>query len=368
MPRNLYMLLATLALASALACGDEITVKGITYSSAKITGIEDGQLVLEINSGQTVRKPLETVSKVNVTGQDSFNEAEKLTAQGKAAEAVKAYDKAIDLVGDVDWLKQLTAIRRLGALRQVPDQIDRAVTEWLVLLDSTKEARFAVSLRPAKLAARGSKANDDAIAALEPKEKESPNESPALNDIRGLLTELYLRQGKAEQAKAMSSKMGRITPTTRQTPDGVENPHAPAGHNANLLDVLKAAKEQIDSGAAEQALAALNGSLQQFTVEELPKALMLMGKAQVAMAKSAQGEKARELLVAAGLNFMRVVTFYPTITEVAAEANYLAGKVNLELGNRAAARAAFNKVVANYGESPFAAQASKAVEAMEKKQ
>jgi hypothetical protein len=37
------------------------------------------------------------------------------------------------------------------------------------------------------------------------------------------------------------------------------------------------------------------------------------------------------------------------------------------MGNRAAARAAFNRVVSNYGSSPFAAEAAKAIGAMEKK-
>ena len=361
--RTLYILLATVALASALARADDVTANKITYSNAKIFGIEDGQLVFDYN-GQTLRKPLDTITKVHVTGQDPLNEAEDSAALHKIAEAVKAYDQAFDRA-DVDWLKQLVIIRRLGALRQAPDMIDRAVTEWLSVLDQSKEAKFAVNLRPAKVAAKGSKANDDAIAALELKEKDLAKDSPALNEVRGLLAELYRAQGSADKAKAMALKMGSAPTTVRHTPDGSENSHTPAKPGANLEEILKTAKEQIDSGVAKEALSSLNGSLQQFTVDGLPKALMLMGKAQMAMAKSAKGDPARDLREAAVLNFMRVVTFYPTLTDVPAEAGYLAGKVNLDLGNREAARAAFNKVVSTYSDSPFAAQASKAVEAME---
>jgi hypothetical protein len=367
MARNIYISLAALALASTLACGDEVAVKGFPpYTDTKITGIEEGQLLFEIN-GQTVRKPLDTITKVSITGQDSLNEAEGLMAKIKTAEAVKAYDQAIDRVGDVDWLKQLVVVRRLKALGQSPEMIDRAVTEWLALLDQTKEARFAVNLRPTKTAAKGSKANEDAIAALEPKEKELGKESPALGEIRLLLLDLYKTQGSADKAKDMALKMGSVKPTTGQAIHTGDNSHTPPVHGANLDEVLQAAEYQVGHGGAEQALDSLKGSLQQFTIRELPKAFILMGKAQMEMAKSAKGEKAKELLAAAGLNFMRVVTFYPTVTELPAEAGYLAGKVNLELGNRAAARAAFNRVVTNYSASPFAAKASKAVEAMENK-
>jgi TolA-binding protein len=363
--RNTYILLAALALASALACGDEVAVKGLTYRDAKITGIEDGQLVVEIN-GQTVHKPLESITKVTITGQESLNEAEGLASKGKAADAVKAYDQAVDRA-DVDWIKQLAVIRRLKALGQAPDLIDRAVTEWLALLDQTKEAKFAVSLRPTKPAAKGSKANEDAIVALEAKEKALGNDSPSVSEMRGLLADLYRIQGEADKAKAMALKMDSGKPAVGQTPVVGDSPHAPAAQGANPEDILKTAKEQIDNGGAEQALSAIKGAIQQFTVADLPKALMLMGKAQTEMAKSAKGEKAKELRMAAGLNFMRIVTFYPTITEFSAEAGYLAGKVNLEMGNRAAARAAFNRVVSNYSGSPFAAEAAKAVGAMEKK-
>lgn len=360
--RNTYILFATLAMASALACGDEVTVKGLTYRDAKVTGIENGQLVVEIN-GQTVHKPLESVTKVTITGQDSLNEAEGLAAGGKIADAVKAYDQAVDRT-DMDWVKQLAVARRLKALGQSPDLIDRAVTEWLALLDQTKEAKFAISLRPTKPAAKGSKANEDAIAALEAKEKGLANDSPSASEMRGLLADLYRVQGNADKAKDMALKMSSGKPAAGSTAQVSDNSHGPG---ADLEGVLKTAKEQIDNGGAERALAGIKGAMQQFTVAELPKALMLMGKAQMELAKTAKGDKAKELRMAAGLNFMRVVTFYPTITELAAEAGYLAGKVNLEMGNRAAARAAFHRVVENYSSSPFAAEAAKATEAMDKK-
>ncbi len=271
MARNTHILLATLALASALACGDEVTVKGLTYRDAKITGIEDGQLVVEVN-GQTVHKPLDSVTKVMITGQESLNEAEGLAAKGKASDAVKAYDQAVDRA-DVDWIKQLAVIRRLKALGQSPDLIDRAVTEWLALLDQTKEAKFAVSLRPTKLAAKGSKANEDAITALEAKEKGLGSDSPSVSEMRGLLADLYRVQGNADKAKAMALRLTSGKPT--ETAVVGDNPHTPGAQSGNLEEILKTAKEQLDNGGAEQALSGLKGAIQQFTVAELPKALML---------------------------------------------------------------------------------------------
>ena len=363
--RNVYILLAAVTLASALAFGDDVTVKGLTYSDAKINGIDDGQLLIEVN-GQAVHKPLDTITKLHITGQDNLNQAEDFMAKSNVAEAIKAYDLAVDRAGDVDWLKQLAVARRLKALGQAPDKIDRAVTEWLALLDQTKSAKFAVALRPSKPAAKGSKANDEAITALEAKESDAGTDSAALSAIRRLLADLYQVQGNADKAKALVAKMGSKS-TNAQAPQPGDNPHTPTGSGGNLEELLQTAEAQVGHGGAEQALTSLKGALQQFTVNELPKALMLMGKAQMEMAKSAKGERAKELLDAAGLNFMRVVTFYPTITEVPAEAGYLAGKVNLELGNRAAARAAFNRVRERYSGSPFAAQAADAVKAMESK-
>jgi TolA-binding protein len=91
---------------------------------------------------------------------------------------------------------------------------------------------------------------------------------------------------------------------------------------------------------------------------ELPAVLLWMGKGQLAIHE--HSKDARKELTEAGLNFMRIVAFFPSSNQ-APEALFLAGKVNEKLGNQAAARKAYQAVRQHFGETKFGPRATKAL-------
>jgi hypothetical protein len=82
-----------------------------------------------------------------------------------------------------------------------------------------------------------------------------------------------------------------------------------------------------------------------YNARDLSTAMLLAGRAQLALYDMAPADqKDPKLLQEAGLNLMRVFAHYADAKE-APEALFYAGKVNLALGNRAAARQAMDTTV-----------------------
>ncbi len=80
----------------------------------------------------------------------------------------------------------------------------------------------------------------------------------------------------------------------------------------------------------------------------------------------AMGQEKQKLLLEAGLNFMRVYTFFKA-SEIANEALYEAAVVNVELGNKPAARAAFKMVIERSAGSAIGKKAVEGLESLDKK-
>jgi TolA-binding protein len=77
------------------------------------------------------------------------------------------------------------------------------------------------------------------------------------------------------------------------------------------------------------------------------------------------GEQGEALFKRAGLNLMRVVSYYPDSPE-APTALLLAGQINEKLGNANAARRAYEKVTTTYRDSDSAKKAAELLAAMQK--
>lgn len=353
MTRLMAIFLATVMLASTAAWGDEVKVKGIAYSNAKVTGVKDGEVQFQLsNNPNGLSKSLSLVDRIQITGQESFNQAEESLAKGKAADAVNSYDLAFERATD-DWLKNLIALRRLRAMNEA-GIIDRAVKEWCSLMDQTDGSQLALSLRPTKLTDKGSQENGRAISTLEGKlaDEKRPQYAAA---VRALLLALYQKEGNVDKARALSSVEEKASAaSSEKTPKAQED--APQVSRAQASRQLQAAVGQLQANQPEKALADVEENLKSFSPGDLPQALLLAAKAQMMLKDRAQGEKRTQLLLAAGLNCMRVATFYPTTPE-AGEAMLLAGTVNVELGNAQAARSAFELVIRNFGDTDLGAKA-----------
>ena len=78
----------TLLLAGSAAWADKVVTAGQTYDSVKVLDFSAG--ALQVFDGKGVHKvPLAEVKQLTFTGEDLFNQAEELRAQGKYKFTVK---------------------------------------------------------------------------------------------------------------------------------------------------------------------------------------------------------------------------------------------------------------------------------------
>ncbi len=338
-----------LILTSAVAWGDKLTLStGLSYGKVNIAGFDGGKVVFVITgSGNRVSKQVSKIKTLQIDGHDSLNKAEELVGQGKAAEAVKLYDAAVG-AGGAEWLEQLIRHRRLQALEQAR-MTGRATEEWVVIVEESKFSQESLALRPKFFAKQGSKENGRAIAILKARlEKLSPGAGEDYElALKQLLLELYQHEGRDKEATGLAKELAAGT-----APDD----KGPEKANGDVRAQLKATAYLLEQGEAESALEKINANLERYEHHDLPMALLIAGKAQMALAGKARQRE--ELLLKAGLNFMRVATFFSEAPE-APEALYLAGRINAMFArpNRQAAGAAYEAVIVRYGQSSFAEKA-----------
>jgi hypothetical protein len=347
----LAAILAVLAAPAGDLRADEITLgKMPPFLESTITDVKEGTISFRPRGQPVTSKPLRDVTKIQLLGNDKepFNRAEKLQLDANtAAQAVGAYDEA-ERAMSIPWQERLLRLRRLAAAQNA-GLVDRAVKDWLSAMDESPAADV-VDFRP-KLAAKITGA-PAAIAALESKLKAVKD--PAYQAaIKGLLLRLYEKEGVKDKAAALAGELSG--------PGGAQQAGVSDRDQLRSLGVL------LEQGKAAEALAEIEPRLEQYGEEDLPRAMLLAGKARMKLAEAApDAEAKKKLLVGAGLSLMKVYAYYPRSAD-APEALYLAGQAHLLLPspNPGAAMAAFGQVVKEYSSiSPALAASAKA--AMEK--
>lgn len=342
---------ALLAAATAPAGADDVLVRGLPpYDAVRVTGVRDCEVVFRTASGSEIVKPMKDVEGLLIVGQSDFNQAEELLRQRKPADAVAAFDAAARKAQG-PWMDKLVQMRRLAAIDRA-GLMDRATEEWLLIVEANHASEKSLSLRPQGAGPRGSADNAKAIALLEKTLQRLPDGAGKYAAaVRELLMKLYAAEGRQEQATAMAQALAASGVAVPRGPDQPgSGPAAPPPPQTAQLD---AAAFLIEQGKAGDAVPQLQAKLRSYAERDLPRALLLLGKAQVRMAQKAAAAAARALLEQGGLNCMRVAVFFPDAPQ-AAEALYLAGSANALLGNSAAAQKAFRRVIEQYGSSEFA--------------
>jgi tetratricopeptide (TPR) repeat protein len=359
----------TIALAATLLGGiaraDEVIIGGLPRRGS-VTGVKDFEVQVRLSSGRQISTGVAGVSKIRIDGQDTFNDAEKLYSQKKYTEAAAMYRRALRSVVQ-GWMKRLIRYRLLMTLDKA-GQINDAVEEWLGLVEEHSYSARSLRARPDNLAKKGSADNAKAIGLLEAK-------LPRVRDkdfrraIKAGLLSLYNREGMTDKAaKLAGEELAQGDDDDDKTPRRNGNGSKP--DIGNLDSKLQAAATIIEqarksdklTGAqrvekASSALRQLKSTVKSMTTGQLAPALLWMGKAQHVIAQ--HGEDQRDMLLQAGLNYMRVVAHFAASKE-APEALMLAGKVNEQLGNKGAARAAYAQVQKVYAKSDYADAAKKA--------
>lgn len=338
-------------------CADEIEAKMgssfMTYSAVKITNFADGKVAYTTSNGQNLVKPLGDIRRVSIKSVESLDEAEKMRIKGDAwADAVKLYDTA-HAKAQRKWQQTLIAARRLGALNG-GGMVDRAVKEWLVLVDENPGAAWALAARPTIMARQGAAANKAAMTTLERKRtsgKRAPAYDAAIVDV---LMKLYNHEGLTAKAAALAD--GSTPPSNG---NGGNGGHVPAAGAFSRIEAW------LNDDKPGKAVDAIEKSLLSYTREQLPRALLLRGRARVLQAAGKTGQEKDRLLLQGGLDFMRVYSAFRTSRE-ASEALFRAGRVHTMLSKRniKAARAAYKQVISEFGKSKAAGDARQALGAL----
>jgi len=338
------------------AVADMVRVGGAAYHDVAVIGGEDGQIIFRGPAGNRITKPVLTVTLLAVDANPVFSEAEQLAGKGQLAESIGKYRKALSAA--TGPLARLVRYRLLAAMNRL-GRTDQAVEQWLVLLAESPDSPGTVALRPTRLGPKGSKVNAEAIALLEAAGKLA-GQGPRRQAIEGLLLEFQRLEERAEAAGAASRTASQPAEPPRPESQPVADKQAEdrlkalsvlAGQ-ARAADVLKEVQANMRAGKYGDSLFA--------------QALLVAGRAERRLAADDAGPGKRKLLVDAGLDFMRVVTFFPGSPE-APLAMLEAGRVNAELGNLQAALAAFQSVIKGYPGSTAARDAQTASKEVEPK-
>jgi TolA-binding protein len=347
--RQAATVLSLLAIACGVGLADQITIRNIPYANVRVTGAANGKITYELR-GRSYDKPCSDVNYLYVAALPDLTKAEDLMKQGKAAEALAAYDR-IATAERPEWVARLIPYRRLRAA-DAAGAIDRAVEDWLAIVKECSGSTASAALVPKGLGKRGSTSNADAIALLEKtaKGKGSPASQAA---VRELLLSLYEREGMTAKASALRGGDGGTGPPVPPTTMTVS-----AG---SLGGQLAEAANQIKAGQYAAAADGIKARIRRYGDRELPTALLLRGKALLLMYEKGPN-KDRKTLLEAGLCFMRVAGCTSPGEPEVPEATLLAARVCEHLGNRVAAENACRLILQRHPGTEWAKQAQAALQ------
>ncbi|MBI5865608.1 MAG: hypothetical protein HZB38_14090 [Planctomycetes bacterium] len=203
--------------AETAARGDSVTLREKTpFTAVTVTDFRAGVLHFRGVSGETLRKPIEQVERIDITDFPALQQAGELAADGRT-------DKAIELLAaagksaPLDWQRRLARFRCLSTMNQA-GRIDDGLPLFLELV--REEPGLSPTLLPRDFSPRGSERNREALALLR---KTRLKGSPALvSAVESLRLELTL----LEEPRSAAREYPQRQPTTRAAAaeDGEEAP------------------------------------------------------------------------------------------------------------------------------------------------
>ena len=116
----------------------------IKADGVKIVRIEGGQITYATAGGAQIIKPLAQVQQLSADDEPAFNKAEESYRDGKWADAVDGYQKAVQTTAR-DWVKDRAAVRLVDVAGKA-NRFDAAVTAFVAL--AQKDPATATKSRP----------------------------------------------------------------------------------------------------------------------------------------------------------------------------------------------------------------------------
>jgi len=261
--------------------------------------------------------------------------------------AIRAYEAAAGLKVSAH-VKTIIDYRLLSALDRA-GWIDQAASKWLRLVDREEAASGAVACRPKTLADKGDPRNAKAINILGTR-------------LRGMKDKKY-RNATLDLLVRLLSVEGRSDEIARWLPKEA------AGDDPKLK--LLRGVAFLNKKEYAPAAKAVNDVLHQLGRDSLSEALSVRAKALLGQAAAVTDKKTKqELMLEAGLDFMRVATFFRG-TPQAGESLFLAGQIMASLPerpNKAAAIKAYEAVERDYAGTPIGQKASVALKTLKVRQ
>ncbi|MBI5723518.1 MAG: tetratricopeptide repeat protein [Planctomycetes bacterium] len=323
--RTFAVIMMLLGAPAAWVRADDITLTTtrIPWRAVTITDFRDMRVCFTTDNGVKKEKPLGEIRQIAMSSSADFTKAEEMLAKGQYEQAVELYTKA-GRQFDQPWQKKLSGYRRLAAVCNTV-LIGTAADDWLAMAKESHYDRTVLDMVPAKADKKGSAQNAAAIKSLAAAQKTENRDFQRC--IWTLLVTIHTAEGDGDKAAEYARKLV-----------GEQ-----ADANALPINALRAL---LEGNKLDECIAAVYKGLKtdKYKDADLPEVFFILAQAQLARhARSSD----QALLVEAGLNFMRVAVFYPSSRQ-APEALFNAGQINRKLNNKAAARAAFQKIIETY--------------------
>jgi TolA-binding protein len=331
-----------MALLATAVDADEVQVDGLTYAPATVRGVAEGVITFDFGR-RRLAKPLADVTQIVLAGQADFNRAEELLAQGQPAEAAAIYARLADR-SQRPPVEQLLPWRRMRAEAQA-GRIDEAVALWLELLRASEGAAGVAAAGPSEWDQAPEEARARAIDLVQTAREDFADAEHAAPAVRDMLVALYRAQGQTAEALELAAEAAATAPAAEAG--------APAANTQLQLAQLRLEAEQ-----PAEALSIIQEHLHEFRLNELPEALLIRGRARLALAEGAaqDAQTARSRRIEAGLDFVRIASHFPR-SGPAPEALLLAGRISRALGDDRGAAGAWRRVIERYERTPWAQQA-----------
>ena len=358
--KRIVIILVCVVLIAPVVFADKIfSMKMIPYKG-KLVDCKGYIVAIKLVSGKTIRKNLAEIAQVVSTSNNGLTKAEEKVKKKQFDQAAALYGQALK-TARTPWMKRLVEIRRFQALGKSA-KINDAVAEWIKRCD---KSLAAIELVPTGFAPKASKTNNQAITAVENKikllEKDLKKNKVYILGLLNLKMKIQEANDNtnavvltAQQLDAITFDQPRktvisSTQTAKETTSEViintdkplSNPKATDGWKN--LDVLE---NLLETGKIDTVIERIRAGLKKYDSKQLPMALLLLGKGQLQKFE-ADGGTDKKLLIAAGLNFMRVYVGFNK-TPQAPEALYLGGVTNSMIGDKGAAKLAMRQLISEY--------------------
>jgi tetratricopeptide (TPR) repeat protein len=346
--------------ANSVARADVVSTQGRPIAvGVQITALRDGQLTYRPPTGPQVSRPIEQVRYLQISGWETFNQAEKQQRDGQAALAIAGYEQCLEEVGSVAPAvptvgpsssmgsidRRLLVQCRLARLYDLHGQFDRAVAAYLEALD--RMPAVVQTLRPVRLPrtdpAMLRKAADLVDKAISRRDRLDPL-AISLEKWRATWPEIgNAKEGIQGATSGSNPSTGRGLITLARAAS------RPANAEAAFGPLLAEVRSFMQSGKYQQALDRIEkGSAPLSAGGLLPAELYYwQGRALMGTADKAPADEAKVNRRRAGLAFMRVVIHWPE-NPLTAECLYRAGEVCHEESQPDRAKALWTELIQRY--------------------